>query len=84
MYGCKSCLKNFIKMVEGVPHHLNLQIHKVMDRLSTIADSSYIDIGAEIMQEKKDLLNSKMQMERMSYYVNQMKRRVEKWKEVIE
>lgn len=80
MLNCKSCLKNLIKMVEGVPFSLQKKINRIMDKLSKIANSSYSDFQSV----NKDDLNLQMQMERMSRYVNLMTHRVENWKQVIE
>lgn len=80
LLNCKSCLKRLIKMVEGVPFSLQKKINRIMDKLSTLANSSYSDLKSV----NNDDLNLHMQMERMSQYVDLMKHRVDSWKQVIE
>ena len=77
LFECKVCVERLIKIIEGVPHSLQTKINTVMGQLSNLTHS-------DLSVMKQDELNLKMQMERMSQYVEVMKVRVDNWKHLIE
>lgn len=78
LFDCKVCIQRLVNIVEGVPLSLQTKINGVMGKLSEIANSDHIPVM------NKDELNLKMQMERMTQYVEVLKMRVDNWKHLIE